>query len=221
MYVPEAREGCARTGSLEGLETDPACVVLRADENLTRETMKQLSIELAPDVPTVMAGGTVLVRLTITNRGPSDAEMVLEAQPAAAAAKPDWTRLSGVPELRPQAVDGYRIVMPMRTLDAHERSVDGLPQAPATTASVRLLRVRLRPGGKLTHSFPWWAMRIPAPMPIFRDDAGHRIVPKTAPLPLAAGEYIVSVDLPLHGVSPAEAAATTRVRVEKPEKPAR
>jgi hypothetical protein len=220
-YVPTPREGCLRSGPIEGVETDPACVVARADDNVTRDAMKTLTIELTPDASVVVGGTTVLLRLAITNRGSSEAEIVLVAQPPGAAARPDWTRLAGVPEVRPSSsaspAEGYRLAMPVRTLDAHERSIDGLPTTTPLATGGRLLRVRLRPGGKLTHTFAWWALRIPAPSPIFRDDAGHRIVPKTAPQPLPAGEYVVSVDLPLFGVSPAEATASAQVRVEKGE----
>jgi hypothetical protein len=200
------------------METDPSCVVARADEGVTRDAMKQLAIELTPDAPAIVGGATVLVRLSITNRSANDAELVFAAQPAFATARPDWTRLAGVPELRPTPAEGFHLVMPVRTLDAHDRSVDGLPTTPQVAASVRLLRVRLRPMAKLTHTFAWWALRIPPPMPIFYDDAGHRFVPKTAPLPLSPGEYGIAVDLPLYGVSPAESTATTRIQVEKIEK---
>ena len=217
-WVAPPREGCARSGAIEAIETDPACVVAHADESVTRDAMKQIAIELKPDVPVVVGGATVQVRLTISNRGTNEADLVFAAQPASATARPDWTRLAGVPELREAPPAGYRVVMPVRTLDAHERSVDGLPTTPQVAAPARLLRVRLRPGAKLTYSFAWWALRIPAPMPIFHDDAGHRMVPKTAPVPLAAGEYGIAVDLPLHGVSPAESIAAARIQVEKAER---
>ncbi|MDB4946277.1 MAG: hypothetical protein JWP97_5811 [Labilithrix sp.] len=213
------REGCARTGELDAIESDPSCVVTRADDSVTRESMKDVALTLAPDRPAIVAGATMLLRLTLVNRGKTDADLVLVAQPWSATSKPDWTRLAGVPELRPGASDGYRLLMPVRTMDGHDRGVDGLPTTPQTTSSAaRLLRVRLKPGGKLTHAFPWWALRIPPPMPIYYDDAGHRFVPKTAPVPLPPGEYNVAVDLPLLGVSPAESAATARVVVEKVEK---
>ncbi len=218
-WQPPPREGCLRSGSLEAVESDPTCVVAKADDSVTREAMKQLTVELTADQPTVVTGGTVLMRLAITNRGASESEIVFSAQPTSATARPDWTRLAGVPELRPGAADAYRIIMPVRTVDGRERTVDGLPTTPQVPAAARLLRVRLKPGGKLTHTFPWWALRIPAPMPIYYDDAGHRFVPKTAPLPLPPGEYGIAVDLPLLGVSPAESIAATRILVEKIEKP--
>ena len=110
---------------------------------------------------------------------------------------------------------------PVRTLDAREHPVDGLPTSAGPSAGaapvLRFLRVRLKPGGKLTHTFTWWALRIPAPAPITRDDAGHRFVPKTAPVPLPPGEYVVNLELPLHGISPPESVVSTRMRVEKPD----
>jgi hypothetical protein len=77
------------------------------------------------------------------------------------------------------------------------------------------LRVRLRSRGKLTQTVSWWALRIPVPAPISRDDAGHRYVPKTVPLPLPPAEYTIAMDLPLHGISPPESTITTRIKVEK------
>ena len=243
LYEPPPPEGCARTGSIEGVESDPTCVVGRADEVATRDAMKHLTFELKPDSPTVTAGATVLLRLTITNAGRSEVALLLDAQPAGAGPRPDWSRLAGVPEPKPAmsgmpsmpagpagaaggagptvaaAQEAYRLNMPVRTLDAHEHSVDGLPTTPSTKdgTSVRSLRVRVRPGGKLTHTFTWWALRIPAPGPITRDDAGHRFVPKTAPVPLAPGEYVVNVDLPLHGITASESVVSTRLKVEKPD----
>jgi hypothetical protein len=55
-------------------------------------------------------------------------------------------------------------------------------------------------------------------MPIFYDDAGHRFVPKTAPIPLPPGDYGIAIDLPLFGVSPAESVAATRMTVDTIEK---
>jgi hypothetical protein len=82
------------------------------------------------------------------------------------------------------------------------------PPPPVTT-----LAVHLRPGGKLTHSTSWWALRIPAPAPVVQDDAGHRYIPKTSALPLMAGEYSIVVDLPLFALSREERKVATRVRV--------
>lgn len=226
LYVPPPPEGCLRTGSLEALETDPTCVVARgADETTMREAMKHLTFELKPDVTEVIAGGQVIVRLSIVNGSPNEVALVLDTQPPSSGPRPDWTRLAGVPEPKPAASgavapEGYRLIMPVRTLDASERGVDGLPVTPSVAApSLRPLRVRLKPGGKLTQIFTWWALRIPTPGPITRDDAGHRFVPKTAPIPLPPGMYSIVVELPLHGIVPPESTVSTRVRVDKIEKP--
>jgi len=233
LYEPPPPEGCLRSGSLEAVEGDPACVVARADEVSMRDAMKHLTFDLKPDATTVTAGGMVLLRLTITNGARSEVALLLDAQPAGASPRPDWSRLAGVPEPKPAmsgapspsgaaaqlGQDAYRLNMPVRTLDAHDHSVDGLPTTPSTrdATSIRSLRVRLRPGGKLTHTFTWWGLRIPVPGPITRDDAGHRFVPKTTPVPLAPGEYTINVDLPLHGITPSESIVTTRLKVEKPD----
>jgi len=223
LYVPPPPEGCARTGSLEGVESDPTCVVARSDETTPRETFKSLSFELVPDSPHVVAGAASTLRLTITNRAASEVVLLLEATPTTSGPRPDWTRLAGVPEPKPAPsgvtpIDVYRLAMPLRTLDSQQHGVDGLPSTAGGAAPVpRLLRVRLRPGGKLTHVFTWWALRIPAPGPITRDDAGHRYVPKTIAIPLPSGEYTVDVDLPIHGSQPPESTVGARIVVDKVE----
>lgn len=223
--MPPPPEGCARTGSLDALEGDPACVAAHSDETTMRDAMKHLVFDLAADSQVVTAGGQVILRLSITNGASTEVALLLDAQPPGAGPRPDWSRLAGVPEPKPAGSampppEGYRLVMPVRTLDAHEHSVDGLPVTAGPNGStpvLRALRVRLRPGGKLTQNFTWWALRIPAPGPITRDDAGHRFVPKTSPVPLSTGEYVINVELPLHGISAPESVVSTRVRVEKPD----
>ncbi|MDB5220983.1 MAG: hypothetical protein JWO86_8910 [Myxococcaceae bacterium] len=223
LYVPPPPEGCARTGSLDAVEADPTCVVARPDDTTMRDAMKHLVFDLVADSPIVTAGGQVILRLTITNSASAEVALLLDAQPPSTAPRPDWSRLAGVPEPKPAgsgmpAPEGYRLVMPVRTLDTHEHGVDGLPVTAGPNGSTpvtRPLRVRLRPGGKLTQIFTWWALRIPAPGPITRDDAGHRFVPKTAPVPLSSGEYVINVELPLHGITTPESIVSTRVRVEK------
>jgi hypothetical protein len=227
LYVPPPPEGCARTGSLEALEADGTCIVAHADDTTMRDAMKHLVFDFMADSQIVTAGGQVVLRLSVTNSASAEVALLLDTLPPSTGARPDWSRLAGVPEPKPAASgmpapEGYRLVMPIRTLDAHEHGVDGLPfvlgstSAPGGSTPVpRTLRVRLRPGGKLTQNFTWWALRIPTPGPITRDDAGHRFVPKTAPVPLPSGEYVVDVELPLHGISPPESIVSTRVRVEK------
>ncbi|MBS2018913.1 MAG: hypothetical protein JST00_38955 [Deltaproteobacteria bacterium] len=222
-WSPPPPEGCIRAGTLEAVEADPACVVQRVSDSTMRETMKALSIALAPDAATVNGGATALLRLTMTNTSDQEISVVLDAQPPGAVARPDWSRLAGVPEPRPSpsgapvVPEGFRLLMPVRTLDASGHSVDGLPSSPpsGSTATPRILRVRLRPRAKLTQTISWWALRIPVPAPITRDDAGHRYVPKTVPQPLPPGEYTIAMELPLHGLSAPETTITTRIRVEK------
>jgi hypothetical protein len=186
--------------------------------------MKHLTFELKADAPVIAAGGTTILRLTIANSSTSEVPVMLLAQPPSGAARPDWTRLAGVPQPLPAASgtavapESYRLLMPVRTLDANDHVVDGLPVTSSTaTPSLRSLRVRLRPGGKLTQNFTWWALRIPTPGPITRDDAGHRFVPKTAPVPLAPGQYTINVELPLGGIVAPESTVSVRVRVDKPD----
>lgn len=225
VYVPPPAEGCARTGSLEGVEGDPTCIVSRADDVVMRESMKHLSFALEPDTQAVMSAGMTNFRLTITNGAPFEVPLLLDARPPGAGPRPDWARLAGVPEPKAGSAgaalsDSYRLGLVLRTLDSRDRCVDGLPTTAGPTAAApvtRSLRVRLGPGAKLTQSFTWWALRIPPPGPITRDDAGHRFVPKTTPVPLPAGEYGVAVDLPLHGISPPESTFSTRIRVEAPD----
>lgn len=221
-YTPPPPEGCARTGSLEQVEADPTCVVARVEDTLMRETMKQLTMTLDADASTVLGGATVLLRLAIVNASDNEVSLALDAYPPGAVARPDWSRLAGVPEPKSSPsgaipLEGFHLMTPLRTLDSHDRIVDGLPWSPpsALAASPRLLRVRLRPRGKLTHNASWWALRIPVPAPITRDDAGHRYVPKTAPIALPVGDYTIAMDLPLHGVSASEATVTTRVHVDR------
>jgi hypothetical protein len=224
LYVPPPPDGCTRTGSLEALEADLTCVVARGnDESAMRESMKHLTFDLRADSPVITAGGTTILRLTITNGGTSEVPVMFLTQPPSSAARPDWSRLAGVPQPLPTASgliapESFRLVMPVRTLDANDHVVDGLPVTPSTAApSLRSLRVRLRPGGKLTQNFTWWALRIPTPGPITRDDAGHRFVPKTAPVPLPPGPYTINIELPLGGIVPPESTVSVRVRVDKPD----
>lgn len=229
LYVPPPPEGCARTGSLEALDADPTCIVARGNDEATmRESMKHLTFELKPDLPVIGAGATTILRLTITNASNGEVPVLFQAQPQGSGARPDWSRLAGVPQplAAPSgaasamvAPEVYKLSMPVRTLDANEHVVDGLPvTAGGATPVARSLRVRLRPGGKLTQNFTWWALRIPTPGPITRDDAGHRFVPKTAPVPLPPGQYTINVDLPLGGITAPESTVSVRVQVDKVEK---
>ena len=207
------REGCARAGSLDGVAADPSCVVDHVREDVMRDAPRRLRLALEAEPAETTGGATVLLRLAITNVAATDTLVVLEAIPSSAAPRPDWARIAGMPEVRGAAA-GLRVSLAVTTLDARERAVDATPMMQVSPAPPKLLAVRLRPGSKLTHVASWWALRIPAPAPIFKDDAGHTMVPKTLPVPLERGDYLVRVEVPLFGAPPAERTVTARVHVE-------
>ena len=213
---PPTREGCARVGPLFAIENDPACVVKRANEEGMRATLKSLSITLTAESSEVIAGGTTLLHLTIKNTSPAEATLLFEARPRPVGPRTDWSRMAGIPEPHVSASETPRLLFPLTTLDAYDRDVDAVPTIPGSSmsqVSPTLLAVHVRPGGKLTHSISWWALRIPAPAPVVTDDAGHRYTPKTYATPLTPGEYTVVVDLPLHGLSREERKQTIRLGV--------
>lgn len=212
-------EGCARSGSLDGVETDPTCVLPKTSDDVMKDFGRRLTLRLEAEPETVITGSTAVLRLTITNVASTETQVVFDAYPKGQGPRPDWSRLAGVPDVKGEQPDLPRLQLVVSTADTHERPVDAVPlvaQSPFTTPiAPRVLGVRLRPGAKLTSSTTWHALRIPAPAPIFKDDAGHRFVPKTTAVPLSPGDYVISVDLPLHGLAPAERTATARVHVEK------
>lgn len=216
--APRTGEGCARAGSLEAIESDPSCVLPRVADDVMRDFAKRISVSAELDPSTVVAGSTAVLRLTFTNVAPTETLLVLDAYPRGPGPRPDWSRLAGVPDVKGDAPDVPRIQIGVTTLDTRERPVDAVPvvaNSAAGASSPRILGVRMRPGAKVTHTMSWWALRIPAPAPIVKDDAGHRYVPKTTAIPLYPGDYIVSIDVPLHGLAPAERALSVRAHVER------
>lgn len=222
---PAARtgEGCARAGSLDGVETDPSCVLAKVTDDVMKDFGRRLTLRVEPEPETVIAGSTAVLRLTITNVASSETLVVFDAYPRGQSPRPDWSRLVGVPDVKGEQPDLPRLHLVVSTADTHEHPVDAVPLVAnnplGTTSGPRVLGVRLRPGAKLTSTTTWHALRIPAPAPIFKDDAGHRFVLKTTAVPLYPGDYVISVDVPLHGLAPAERTVTGRVHVEKPIKP--
>ncbi|AKU93735.1 hypothetical protein AKJ09_00399 [Labilithrix luteola] len=213
--TPPAREGCARTGSMDALDGDPTCVVPRPPEDTMRAVLKNLSLTMTVE-PEVIAGSATRITVTITNTAPVETTVLLEAKPRSWSPRPDWTRVSGIPEAIATGESTPRLLFPSSTTDSFDRDVDAVPLVANTidkNATSSVLAVHLRPGGKLTHDMQWFAYRIPAPAPIVKDDAGHRYVPKTSAQNLPAGEYSVNVDLPLYGLSKEERKLTTRIRV--------
>lgn len=217
---PVLREGCARVGSIEAVETDPTCVVRRIDEDAMRSSLKRLAITVGIEPAEVFAGGTGLVNVTIRNTSAVETIVVFEARTRLPGPRTDWSRVHGVPEPH-AATETMKLFFPMITTDQRDRDVDALPTISgsnvATPASTPL-GVHLRPGGKLTHSLSWWALRIPAPAPIVQDDAGHRYIPKTSALALDPGEYNVVLELPLYGLTREERKFSAHVRVTRAPK---
>jgi hypothetical protein len=216
--APPQQEGCARQGTLEGADQDPACVLPRASDNVMRDVMRSIAISAEVDPPTVMTGTSAIMRIAITNTAQSETMLVLDAVPRTGA-KTDWSRIAGPPEPKVAPPDVPRIFFTMATLDGQGHNVDAIPTIPGGATPVppapKLIGIRMRPGGKVTYTAQWWALRIPAPYPPVKDDAGHIYVPKTAPIPLFAGDYTVSIDVPLHGLTPPERVVTTRAHVER------
>lgn len=224
---PPARsgEGCARAGTIDSVEADPSCVLAKASDDVMKDFGRRLSLTLEAEPSTVIAGSTAVLRLAITNVASSETLVVFDAYPRGQGPRPDWSRLAGVPDVKGEQPDLPRLQLVVSTGDSRERPVDAVPLVAnnplGASSGARILGVRLRPGAKLTSTMSWHALRIPAPAPIFKDDAGHRFVPKTTAVPLSAGEYVISVDVPLHGLAPAERTVTTRVHVEKAVPPDR
>lgn len=209
------RDGCLRSGLFDGVENDPTCAVKNApSEDIVRAAMKQLEIAVAPEQPEVYAGGTILITLTIKNRSPTEANVWLESRSRATGARTDWARVVGVPEPHAGTNEVSKLWFPITTTDQWDRDVDGVPTTGTGTAPTPTpVLVRVPPGKKLIRKIEWFALRIPAPAPMFQDDAGHRFYPKTLALPLSAGEYGVAIDLPFFALSKEERKQTLRLKV--------
>jgi len=216
---PAPEEGCTRTGNVEALASDPSCFVARPTEEATRAALKKLSITCALDATDVYAGGSTTVTVTLQNTSAENLLVVFEARPRPSGPRPDWSRVAGVPSARPELATAPKLFFTTTTTDARDREVDALPTLTAQAAPPTAIGVWLRPGAKLTHASSWWALGLPAPAPIFQDDAGHRYVPKTSAMPLSPGEYNVVVEIPFYGLSREERKVAARVRVRRPPGP--
>lgn len=216
--APPPREGCSRTGILDGIETDPTCVLTKVPDDAMRTALKRLTVSVTPELTEVPAGATSLLTIAIVNTSKAEALLVFEGRARAPGPRTDWARIAGVPEPK-GASDQPRLFFTETTTDASERDVDALPTLGGSTPQpppIVPLGVWLRPGGRLVHKASWWAVRIPAPAPIVQDDAGHRFVPKTTALPLTPGEYAVGIDVPFLGLSREERKVVARLRVVRP-----
>lgn len=227
---PKPTLGCLRGGTVEGAEADPSCILQSVPEDVMRDLSRRLEVTLALEPETVVSGAAATVRLTITNTSSVETLVVLDAHTHAPGPRTDWKRLSGVPDIKGEPAEMFRVRFGLGTSDRRERAVDAVPvvtpaqlkamgreptKAELAPTTTRVLGIRLRPGAKLTHSMTWMALRIPAPAPIYKDDAGHRYVPKTTAFPLPAGEYNVTLDIPFHGLTPPERTFSTPVTVER------
>jgi hypothetical protein len=180
-----------------------------------RAAMKKLTITAALESSEVFAGSSTTVTVTIHNTSTEAVPVVLEARSRPAGPRPDLSRVAGIPSARLDLATSPKAFFSITTTDARDREVDALPTVAAPTSQPTPVGTTLKPGAKLTHTASWWALGIPAPAPIFQDDAGHRYFPKTSAIPLYPGEYNVVVDVPIYGLSREERKFTARVRVRK------
>lgn len=212
---PPPKDGCLRGATLDNVESDPACAVKQApSEDTVRASMKQLTIAVTSDTTEAYPGSTVLLSVVIRNTSASEASLWLEARAKTTGSRTDWSRIVGMPEPHAGAQELPRLFFQMTTTDQWDRDVDGVPTTGQGSAPAPVpLQVRIKPGGKITHVISWVAVRIPAPMPMFQDDAGHRFYPKTNAFPLGAGDYGVAIDVPIFGLSKEERKQTLRLKV--------
>lgn len=219
---PPPREGCPRSGLFDGVENDAACAVKTPpSEETVRAAMKQLEIAVTPENTEIYAGGTIILTLTIKNVSPNEAPVWLESRSRSTGARTDWSRVVGVPEPHAGVNEVAKLWFPITTTDSWDRDVDGVPTVGTGSAPVPVpLLVRLKPGGKLVRKIEWFALRIPAPAPMYQDDAGHRFYPKTIASPLPPGEYGVAVDLPFFALSKEERKQTMKLKVLAPPRDA-
>ena len=172
-----------------------------------REAMKRIATTVELEPAEISGGGTASVVVTLRNTTADEVDVLFEGKSHAPGPRPDWSRVAGIPEQHeppPDQADKPRIFFPMTTTDGNRREVDAVPTVAGSTPApgpTTIYLVHLRPGGKLVHKAPWWALRIPAPAPIVKDDAGHRYVPKTTALPLPPGDYGVQIEIPLYGLT--------------------
>lgn len=204
-------DGCVRA-SLDGAESDPACSLVKIPDGSMRELSKKIAVTVKPDAEEVVPGSETLLRVTLQNISNTDYLLVFDAYATPPTPRPDQSRLAGVKEDKTQEI-APRLRVEVVTLDGSNRPVDSLPTLPSVASSPKIIGIRLKPKAKLAASARWWALRIPAPPPVFEDDAGRRYFPKTTAIPLGKGEYTAQVELPFHGVAPYERLFTTKMRV--------
>jgi len=241
--APPPREGCSRIGSLEFVESDPSCILktVQVTDEMMRTTMKKVTITptLTPDsglpnttgaplpMDQVVSGSSGLINITFKNTANHEVLIAFESKPRLPGPRTDWSRVIGIPEPKPTAdASKPKLFFTTTTTDQWDHAVDSLPTVNESSAAgaqpilppASVLGVYLRPGGKLTQNVTWWALRIPAPAPVFSDDAGHRFYPKTAAFPLLPADYNIVLDLPLAALTKEERKIALKVKVVKAPK---
>jgi hypothetical protein len=216
---PPTREGCTRTGGLELIETDPACVVQQGNDEATRAAVSHAAITLEVEPPEVLIGGRALVSLKVRNVGAAESTFFFEARLHTAGPRPDWSKVANLPAPHTNGPEVPRLFFAMTTSDSLDHDVDALPMVPGSggpSPVARYIAVHLKPGATLTRQLSWLALRIPAPPPPYKDDAGHIWPQKTTPTSLSPGVYRITVELPLYGPDRDKTRVSTNVRVVRP-----
>jgi hypothetical protein len=213
--VRTERLGCARAGAIEAIEKDPTSIV---DAPQPRDELNwaRVRTSLTADVTTVIPGGAIPLRVSISSIDKVPLAVLLEAEVAGSGSRRDTSLLQGYPGDGGGPTQALAFPMPVRTFDARDYDVDRIPMLQPPTPPQRVLyRVTLPPRGVLTKTFVWVAYGIPPPAPPFFDDAGRRWVPKTQPSFLSEGTYTIRVELPLYRAPSEIASASTHIDVKR------
>lgn len=212
--VEPAARGCTHSGSLDVVERDPTCIVEGAREDESLRAARAVRMTLEPEAPWVGPGGVTRLKVELRNPTAMALPLAFDALPKGAGERFDTTLISGI-VLDAGARGDLAIPFFVHTLDARKREVDKLRVLLPAGERPRLFRVWLPPGGTLFRQVDWVALRLPAPPPPIELDGGRRITLKTTPRPLAPGEYVLRVAVPLFGLPPEDRIVSTTIRVRE------